>query len=59
MIIMATSLENLFTARNKLAKAYETEVNDDLHDNGNLEKIHEAIKIVEDAIQIIQNRNGG
>ncbi len=50
------NLEILRTVRDKLAAVYKDEACDELHDNGNLINIHQAIIHTEQAIQILEKR---
>jgi hypothetical protein len=49
-------IDTLKTMRNNLGALYESEVKDDLTDNGNLIAINNAIINIETIIAIIQNR---
>lgn len=51
------SLIKLRDARDKLAEGYEIEATDSTHDNGNLDLIHKAVGVVEDAIKKIEERD--
>ena len=50
------NLVKLKDARDKCAEVFEAEATDDLHDNGNLDNIHQAVIHIENAIQIIERR---
>lgn len=40
-----------------LAKVYESEVKDDVHDNGNLDSLNSAIKSVENVLRVLKQRS--
>lgn len=50
------NLGEMKTARDKLAQVYKDEACDEIHDNGNLINIHQAIIHIETAIQILEKR---
>lgn len=54
-----TNIEKLETARDRLANVYKDEATDDIMDNGNLIKIHEAIIKVEEALYELKQREQG
>jgi len=52
----SNDLEQLKKVRNDLANVYKTQACDEMHDNGNLENIHQAIIHVENAILELERR---
>ena len=50
------NIDKLKDARDKIAEVYESEVQDDIHDNGNLTLMNNAIMFTEDSIQKLKSR---
>lgn len=50
------NIEKLKASRDKLAQVYKDEACDEIHDNGNLINIHQAIIHIEQALAILERR---
>ena len=50
------NIDKLKDARNKLAEVYESEVMDEVYDNGNLTTMNQAIISIEQAIKNLEKR---
>lgn len=52
-----TNIEKLEGARNDIADVYADEAKDNIHDNGNLSVMNNALLSIETAIQTLKARN--